>query len=121
MKPVALVPLAVTGFVLAYVAHRAGARDYVPPSLASEREVIPVQVSPEVPPGMIVHTFDVTGMCCEGCVAKLYRTLASVEGVREAAVDFQEGTAQVVVPTAADVTPLLSALAFDKYEAELRN
>lgn len=122
MKTVSLLPLLLAAVVLAYVGHRAGAPStYVPASLAADHEAIPNHLRGDVPEGMVVRSFHVTGMCCEGCVGKLYHSLAAVEGVHEAAVDFQAAKAEAVVPADFGVDTLLTALAFDKYTAEPTN
>ncbi len=119
MRPLSFLPVVVAAIVLAYVGHRAADPSYVPATLASDVELLPTNLSGDLPEGMVVRSFHVTGMCCEGCVGKLYYALASVDGVREAAVDFHEGTAEAVVPPELDVENLLTALRFDKYSAEL--
>jgi len=41
----------------------------------------------------------VTGMTCGGCVAKVKNALEAVEGVSEAVVDLQTGTAEISIDT----------------------
>ena len=111
-----LVPAAAA---LAYVAYRAQDPDYAAPIVPARAEVVPHAVSAEIPAGMAVRTIRVDGMCCNGCAGKLHQVLAGVDGVEEAAVDFVTGTASAVVPADADPEPLVAALRFDKYTAEL--
>ena len=37
------------------------------------------------------HTYSVTGMTCEGCVASVTEKLSQVEGVRHVEVDLKKG------------------------------
>ena len=118
MKILPLLPLVLAGAVLGYVGHRAGKQTYVPLTLGAETEATPTAVTGEVPEGMVVQRFRVTGMCCEGCVGKLYSSLAAVDGVERAGVDFNAEIAEALVPVDTDLEPLLAALSFDKYAAE---
>ena len=87
----------------------------------------PVQEAPVLPaptvlvhgagPGQVERDFAVEGMCCKNCTGKLFASVTAVPGVREAAVDFETGTAQVVVDETADAEQVLAALNFGKYTA----
>jgi copper chaperone CopZ len=117
MKLLAILLLAAAGAALLWVGLSAPAADYVPPR---EPERVPVALAGEVPAGCQVVTLDVTGMCCSGCSAKLYRALVEAEGVREAAVDPTTGRAQVVVPQGTPAEGLARLLTFDEYVATAR-
>jgi copper chaperone CopZ len=117
MKYLGLLLLLAAGGALGWLGLRADAPDYVAPRPA---ESVPVALTGEVPAGFAVRTFDVSGMCCTGCSAKLYAAVTRVEGVRAAAVDPAVGTAQVMVPANAPLAPLAAALTFDVYTAEVR-
>ncbi len=117
MRAPSWIPLALAASALVLVVRNAGDPDYVAPTLAAQ-SAIPSVLSGDVPAGMVVKSFHVTGMCCEGCVGKLYHALAGVSGVREAAVDFYAARAEALVPAQQDVEGLLAALRFDKYAAE---
>ena len=41
------------------------------------------------------HTYSVTGMTCEGCVASVTEKLSQVEGVRHVEVDLKKGEAEI--------------------------
>jgi copper chaperone CopZ len=77
----------------------------------------PAQLSSEVPDGCLVRRFAVEGMCCETCPKKLHAALAAVEGVREAAIDFDAKQASAVVDAGTPVERLLGALTSEKYSA----
>jgi copper chaperone CopZ len=117
MKLLLVLPLVLAGAVLGWIALSAEEPTYEPP-VPGVADVVPTSLSGDVPVGMVVRRFRVTGMCCDGCSGKLYRSLAAVDGVREAAVDFRSATAQAVVPAGADDASLLASLRFDKYAAE---
>ena len=119
MKLLLALPLVLAGAALGWIALSAEDPTYQPPVPGVVTNVVPKTLSGEVPDGMVVRRFQVTGMCCDGCTGKLYRSLAEVDGVQEAAVDFLTTSASAVVPADADVQTLLAALEFDKYTAEL--
>jgi len=121
MKSLGLVLLVAAGAVLGWVAYRTPEPSYVVPELqAAEPEQIPLALTRVAQPGDVVRTFDVEGMCCNGCTGKLYRALAEHPSVNAAAVSFEHGTAQVSVAQEFDSTALVDVLTFDKYSAELR-
>lgn len=94
-------------------------------TFAAPVEEAPVAPAPTVlvhgaGPGQLELAFDVEGMCCTNCTGKLHRSVTAVEGVREAAVDFESGTARVVADEAVDPGLVLGALEFGKYSATPR-
>ncbi len=44
---------------------------------------------------LMVHDYEIKGMTCSGCQSKIEQTLQEIEGVKEAKVNLQEGTAKV--------------------------
>src|SRR5262245_21657905 len=96
MKSLGFLLLAAAGGILLWVGLTASRADYVPPRAPGE---VPLALSGDVPADCEVLTFDVTGMCCTNCSAKLYRALVESEGVRAAAVDPTLGRAEAVVLT----------------------
>jgi len=101
----------------AYVGLSSPDPDYEPPQLESAPPPAPPVLSTEPGPGESVRVFAVDGMCCRGCTGKLFASVRRVEGVRAAAVSFEEGRASVVVPTGLDLEPVIAALSVDKYSA----
>ena len=114
VKSLGFVLLAASGGILLWVGLTATRAEYVPPR---EPELVPLALTGEVPEGCEVQTFDVDGMCCTNCSAKLYRALVETEGVRAAAVDPSLGRAEVVVPAGTKRAELARVLTFDKYVA----
>jgi copper chaperone CopZ len=108
--------------VLGWVALRSPQPDYAAPTLAEVQAHVPAPTSlvGEVPAGSVVRAFDVEGMCCSGCTGKLYASLRALPEVSQAAVSFEDGTAQVVVPAGLEVERIAAALSFEKYSATLR-
>lgn len=121
MKLLTLAPLALAGLVLAVIALRAPPRDYVPPSEAEveAHRPAPQMLHSEVPPGCVVRTIEVKGMCCLGCTGRVYDRIQGTPGLVDAAVNFQEGVARIVILRDADPGPIVSALRFDKFEPKL--
>lgn len=119
-KTIPLVLIAVAGAVLGYVAWRAPNRDYAAPSIADVEAHAPAPQTlvGDIPPGCVVRTFAVEGMCCQGCTGKIYKRLKETAGVVQAAVQFDKGQAEVVVPESTDLALLETALHFDKYTAK---
>ncbi len=118
-----LIPIAViaaAGIALGYVALRAPKQEYVAPTLAEVEAHAPAPktIAGALPAGCVVRAFAVEGMCCQGCTGKIYKRLVQTEGVVQAAVDFDSGTARVIVPETVDVAQLESVLHFDKYSAK---
>lgn len=120
---VKILPLLILGFsgsVLGYVAAHAPKPDYVAPTPQEIEAHVPApaSLSGEVPPGFLVRTFKIEGMCCTNCTGKIYQRLKDSPGVVEAAVSFDKGIAEVVVPKDADVAKLEDAMHFEKYVAK---
>src|SRR5262245_10023427 len=113
----ALLLLVVCGAVLGTIAVRAKERNYTVPV---RDEAVPFALAGDVPSGFTKVAFDVQGMCCQGCSAKLYAAMLAVDGVSAAAVDPVLARAEALVRT--DVAPATveHALTFDKYTAHLR-
>ena len=120
MKHLTTILLIGFGVVLAVIALRAPAQSYVPLDPDLPPEQVPLKLSGNVDDGCVVHVFDVEGICCEGCSAKLYEALAKVDGVREIAVDTVLKTASVVVLQELEPARLEAVLTTDKYVARLR-
>lgn len=113
----ALAFLLVAALGLGWVLSTRGERSFAAPP-----EEAPVVPAPTVlvhgaGPGQVERAYEVEGMCCTNCTGKLHRSVTSVAGVREAAVDFERGTALVVVDEGTDGEAVLAALNFDKYTA----
>lgn len=106
---------------LAWVAVRSPEPSYQPiPEERPAPEHVPKALSGAVPAGYVVRTFEVEGMCCQGCPGKLWNAVTDVPGVVEAAVDFETGSAEAVVPSDLDVACLETAMTFDEYRARAR-
>jgi len=121
-KALPLLILGASGAVLGFVALRAPKPDYVAPTV-KEVDVhvpAPTALTGEIPKGFLVRTFKVEGMCCTACTGKIYQRLKESPGVVEAAVSFDKGIAQVVVPKDADVAKLEDAMHFEKYVARVQ-
>lgn len=114
-----LVLLLAAGGVLGTVAVLARERTYVVPEHEEPRS-IPLALSGDVPSGYDVRTFDVEGICCQGCSSKLHGALLAVEGVREAAVDPLKHEVTALVRDDLADARLEAALTFDKYTAKAR-
>ena len=93
MKSLLLLCLTAAGTTLGYVAMRAPDRTYEPPVPVA----VPVVLTEDPPSDCRVVQIEVDGMCCDGCAAKLHGVLTSVDLVREAAVDFVLGRAEVTM------------------------
>jgi copper chaperone CopZ len=115
----ALVGLVLCGGVLGTIAVRAKERTYTVP-VHEEPQVIPAALVGAVPDGFTKRAFDVDGMCCQGCSAKLHGALLAVDGVRAAAVDPVLHRAEALVRTDVEPANLERALTFDKYVAHAR-
>lgn len=123
MKPFALVLLLLAGAALATIALRTPEPDYVAPTADEPPPAVPFTLPAELlaapPAGTRVRTFEVEGICCEGCAGKLSEALATVEGVDQVAVDSVTGRVQVLASETQDDAVLARALTFDEYEAHL--
>ena len=80
----------------------------------------PATLASAAGPGEVIRNLAVEGMCCTGCAGKLHTAVMEVDGVREAAVDFDTGTVLARVPEELEVAALEAALTFDKYHATAR-
>ena len=122
LKLLPLLILGVAGSVLGYIAMHAPQPDYVAPTLKEIEAHVPApaSITGEIPPGFLVRTFKVEGMCCTNCTGKIYQRLKESPGVVEAAVSFDKGIAQAVVPKDADVAKLEDAMHFEKYVARVQ-
>jgi copper chaperone CopZ len=120
VKILPILLLGCAGSALGYVALRAPTPDYVAPTLQEVQAHVPAPqtLTCDIPPGFLVRTFKVDGMCCTGCTGKIYQRLKESPGVFEAAVSFDKGIAQVVVPADSDVTQLEDVMHFEKYVAK---
>ncbi|MEM7307059.1 MAG: heavy metal-associated domain-containing protein [Planctomycetota bacterium] len=120
MKAIGILLLAAAGGLLLWIGLRADDPSYEAPEAYVEPEAVPAELEGAVPAGFVVQTFDVEGICCEGCGSKLFASLSSADGVHAAAVNTTRGVARAVVPVAADPQTLVDALTFDKYTATAR-
>ena len=108
--------LATAGAILAWVALKAPEPSYIPPRPEEfDPRHVPVVIVGDIPAGHVVRTFQVEGMCCNGCGGKLFDALKAIPEVTKAAVDFESKTATALVPEDLDTAVLASALSFDKY------
>lgn len=105
MRFLPLILLLVAGVWLGYVGLRAA-----PPSFSVPDERVPAHLSGEIPVGYLVRRFTIDGMCCEGCPKKLFAQVEALAGVREAAIDFEASTAEVVVSETVPVDAILAVL-----------
>lgn len=121
VKALSIALFGVAAVGLGVVAWRAPSRNYVAPTLEEvlAHDPAPDRLLGDVPAGSVVRTLEVEGMCCHGCTGKLYAKLKATPGVTQAAVSFERGTAQVVVPESADAGAFARVLTFDKYTAKL--
>jgi copper chaperone CopZ len=108
------------GAVAAVIAYRAPTPDDRPVAAAEGVAPVPDRLTAVPAEGEVVRVLDVTGMCCRGCSGKLYRRLVAVEGVRDACVDFDTGTASAIAANTVAPATLASALTFETYSASAR-
>ena len=121
MKSLGVWLLVGAALVLGWIAVRSPEPDYVVPQDEQfEPQVIPIALTSAAADGDVVRTFDVSGMCCNGCTSKLFEALDRHPSVNAAAVSFRDGTAQASVPRDLDPQLLERELTFDKYTAALR-
>ena len=109
--------LVVAGIALAWIAAHHTFGSAGPDAETRIPRQIPATLSGEVPAGYVIRQFDVDGMCCDSCAGKLYRSLASIEGVDKIAIDPLAGRVSTLVPEKLDVDLLSDALNHDKYTA----
>ena len=120
MKYAGILLIGLAGLVLAGIAWRAETPTYRPPVIDPDPPaLVPHALSGDVPAGRVVRTFDIEGICCNGCPGQLFVKLDQLEGVEEAAVDPVLKQASVVIPTDYDVARVEAALTFGKYSAQL--
>jgi hypothetical protein len=117
-----LVLLAAAALGLGWIVLRTPEPSYVAPTPqeVAAHQPAPRTLSSSVPAGFRIQSFAVDGMCCTGCTGKLYARLKAEPGVLGAAVDFEAGLAQAIVPETSDPHALEHVLTFDKYTAKLR-
>ncbi|MFT5048697.1 MAG: copper chaperone CopZ [Chlamydiales bacterium] len=120
MKISSLIWVALAGGLLTWIAIRSGPVDYEPLSLDSPPIEVPVRLASSPGPGQRLRVFDVDGMCCNGCAAKLAGRLDDLDQVSEAAVDVQGSTVSIIVGEDYPVADLLTLLNRDKYTASAR-
>lgn len=68
-----------------------------------------------------VAVFDVNGMSCGSCVARIEQVLAGQAGVGDASVDLQAGEARVTLGSGASTDSLIAAVAEAGYAMTLRS
>ena len=119
MKFLPALLLAAAGGAAAWIAYTAPEQSYESVTLDDFEapEHVPIAVTADPGPGEELVVLEVEGMCCSGCSAKLYARLADAPEIRAAAVDFDRGVAEALVPSDLDVDELLDLLTFDKYSA----
>ncbi|MCP3914844.1 MAG: heavy-metal-associated domain-containing protein [bacterium] len=121
MKLIPSLVLGLSAVVLGTIAVRTADPTYVPPKPEVEAATyVPSVPSGKVPADHVAVTLGVDGMCCNGCTKKLYERLREVEGVLEAAVDFESAAVRAVVPNEVNVDRLSETLTFDEYTAVAR-
>lgn len=120
MKHLGILLVGLVGITLAWIAWLVDEPTYSAPVVDPEPpEVVPHTLSDDVPAGRIVRTFDIDGICCDGCPGELYVKLDQLEGIEAAAVDPVLEQASVVVSPDYDVAVVEAALTFGKYSARL--
>ena len=68
------------------------------------------------------HTYNITGMSCTGCQAKVQQLLSGVDGVEKVTVDLPNGKAEIEMSTHIPTIELKSALKdYPKYQLEEKN
>jgi copper chaperone CopZ len=117
MKPAGPIIVLLAGLVCAWIALTVEEPTYSAPATADYEGLVPVAIAGEVPEGCVVRSFDIDGICCEGCAGKLFVAMTELDGVRQAAVDTVLKRAEAVVPAEFDVATLQGALTFGKYSA----
>ncbi len=121
MKLLPILLVAAAGGGALWVAQRSEDPTYAPPTEPRVvHAVIPEVLGSAPADGEVVHTFDVEGMCCNGCPIKLHELLMDVEGVRVAAVSFETKSASVIAGRDVDAEQIAGVLTFDKYHASAR-
>ncbi|MEP6712284.1 MAG: heavy metal-binding domain-containing protein, partial [Ferruginibacter sp.] len=67
---------------------------------------------------MMTHTYNITGMTCNGCVAKAKSLLSAVAGVENVSIDLAKGEATLDMKKHVPTTELKSVLKDYKYKIE---
>ena len=119
MRPVGPILLLLAGVVLGWIALATDSPTFGQDRPVEIPDVVPASLTRAVPVGHVVRTFDVDGICCEGCAGKLFVAADELDGVVECAVDPRRKQVDMVVPTSLDVAALEEALTFDKYSAHI--
>jgi len=70
---------------------------------------------------MQTYTFDVQGMTCGHCSARVRDALQKIEGARDVVVDHDADMARVSVDDATALDELIDAIEFSGYDAQLRS
>lgn len=122
IRPLPGLVLVTAGAVAGYLAYSAPERSYEPLTLDTPAPPprVPIAVTQAPAEGEALRVLEVEGMCCGGCCAKLHEALTALPAVRAAAVDFERGVAEALVPADLPVAELAAALTFDKYSARPR-
>ena len=115
----AIALLILAGGVLGSIAVFARERTYVVPAEVPPAS-IPLTLEGEVPAGFTLRTFDVEGICCQGCSSKLHGALMALDGLSAAAVDPYRKTVSALARADIPNERLEAALTFDKYRAHAR-
>jgi copper chaperone CopZ len=58
----------------------------------------------------MTHTYNITGMTCESCQAKVQNALQNVSGVQQAKVDWKKGEAEITMDKHINTATLIEAL-----------
>lgn len=101
---------------LGWIAWRSPDPDYTAP------HQVPTHISVATPPGFVVRTFEVEGMCCASCPPRIEEAAQRIEGVQAFAARLGEeavGEVDLLVPADLDSAALEAALTFDRYVAHL--
>ena len=90
--------------------------DWTALKAAVERVGYEVEVPARRPPSTATLAFDVSGMTCGSCAARIQRVLSSYDGVQDAEVNFATGRAVVAGSGTVDRQALIDAVAAIGYE-----
>lgn len=109
MRRLPLLILLVAGVVLAAIALRAPEPTYEAP------RVVPRHLEAAPAAGERLRTFEVAGMCCDGCSGRLYSIALKQPGLSAAAIRVEEGLLEALCAADLDPVELANVLTFDKY------
>ncbi len=109
MKPLHLALLTLAAAVLTAIALRAPEPTYEAP------RAVPRHLEATPSAGQLLRTFEVAGMCCDGCSGRLYAATLKQPGLSAAAIRVEEGLLEVLCAADLDPAALAGALTFDKY------